>query len=495
MRGFTLLQRACNRLAVLLLATALLDVSLFAQLQTPPALRPWSRAQSQTADGFYFQPEVIGEDFPHATRAQVLRDIALTREVGAKALRFGVSWLETEPEPGQYRWAKLDVIIHTAHEQGMPLIPYLCYTPRWAVANPKDADFWSLPPRDPEWFARFARAVATRYKGKVLAWGLWNEPDNVYWKGTPQELGKMIWAAARAIKEVDPQAGIWMGGLAEGADRFFRDVITTEHVERTVNAIGMHGYPETWDARTPEQYYYRELSEMRELLNSVHSADDLWADENGYSDYRYSNLSASKYVDVPIIYDYEHTRAHQAVELWRDHIEVLSSGTASLMGWYRIHDLPASTEVVGDANNRFLGLVDVTGRRKPDFYALRFYDALFDQPTRSLDEKVTIRPERSQAPVDLHVIEKKNGDVVVTGWLKRPDPATVRGRNGRARDRRPAERVEVQFPPGYQFSRIRRYRLTGQVISDQKIQNAESPFVLHGFAVTGADANIVVLSR
>ncbi|HEX8926303.1 MAG TPA: beta-galactosidase, partial [Terriglobales bacterium] len=161
----------------LILAAVLLSSPLLGQLQLPPTLQPWSRAASESADGFYYQPEIIGEDYPHATRAQVLRDIALARQVGAKALRFGVSWLETEPQAGQYDWSKLDVIINTAHQQGMPVIPYICYTPQWAATDPNNAEFWNLPPRNAEWFARFASEAATRYKGKVLAWGLWNEPD------------------------------------------------------------------------------------------------------------------------------------------------------------------------------------------------------------------------------------------------------------------------------------------------------------------------------
>ena len=472
-----------RRALAVALATLVLLQTGTAQLPLPPALRPWSRSAGQTSDGFYFQPEVLGEDYPQASRQQVLRDVEIARRAGARALRFGVSWLETEPEPGRFDWTKLDRIVAAAHAQGMPILPYLCYTPQWAAVDPKAQDFWAQPPRDPQLFANFAAAVAKRYRGQVLAWGLWNEPDNPsYWKGSPGELAAMIRAASGAIRRADPAAGVWMGGFAEGADAFFHRIVENDRVDRNVNAIGLHGYPETWDARPPSQYYPQEIGEMEEALRSAGDPIDLWADENGYANYRYSARSASRDVDVPIHHAYEHTPAYQAVMLWRDHLEVLASDAASLMGWYRIHDLPAGSKTIGDENNRFLGLVDVRGREKPAFFALRFYDRLFDQPTRSLDDKVVVQPRFQHAVV--HVIEKRNGDVVVTGWM--PDS------NGSARDL--PVHVQVQFPPSYRFRQIRSYKVSGELISDRKLPARGAPFVLRDFAIEASGAAIIVLS-
>ena len=479
------------RVAALLVLLVIFLQPCVGQQSVPPGLRPWSRSASQTPDGFYFQPEILGEDYTQVTPKQVLDDIAIARRVGARALRFGVSWHETEPRPGKYNWSKLDLIINITHQQGMAVLPYICYTPRWAAAKPADPEFWSQPPQKPQQFVAFARAAATRYKGKVLAWGLWNEPDGVYWKGSPHALGQMIRNAARAIRQADPSAGVWMGGLAQGDDEFFRAIEASDHVDRVVNAIGLHGYPGTWDARSPDQYYSQQLSAMRRDIKSDGAAADLWADENGYADYRYSDRSASRDVDVPIFYAYEHTPEYQAVMLWRDHMDVLASCTASLMGWYRIHDLPSSTGVIGDDNNRHLGIVDVSGREKPAFRALRFYDQLFNEPTKCLDEKVNVK---SQSGVVLHVVEKQNGEVVVAGWLPNAAPEQVHDKSGRAKDTRPPELAEVQFPAGYKFARVRTYKVTGELISDEKLERTSSPFVLHNISLTGSEVAIAVLS-
>jgi hypothetical protein len=476
------------------LAVLLCQHSL-AQLALPEGLRAWSRSHSQTQDGFYYQPEVIGEDYPHATRAQVLEDIAIAKAAGARALRFGVSWLETEPQHGKIDWRKLDLIIDTARQQGMAVVPYICYTPQWAARKPASEDFWAQPPRKFSWFADFVRAAAARYRGKVLAWGLWNEPDGAYWRGSPGELAAMLKPAARVIRGIDPAAGIWMGGMAEGAEAFFQASIKKYRVDQSVNAIGLHAYPETWDERTAEEYLPTQIAEMQETLASVHSSADLWVDEVGYSDYRYSARSASKDVDVPVLFAYEHTAAYQAQMLWREHIEVLATGEASLMGWYRIHDLPSGTNVIGDANNRHLGLLDVHGRKKPAFYALRFYDQLFDQPVRNLDSRMVIRPAKGSSHAVVHVFEEQNGDVIVTGWLTRPDPASVADRSGYAQDNRPPVEVEIEFPEAYRFKCIRTYKVTGELISAQEVNNQADSFKLRGVKLEGGETVVMVLSR
>jgi len=478
----------------ILLALLLCQYSL-AQLTFPEGLQAWSRSHSQTHDGFYYQPEVIGEDYPHATRAQVLEDISIAKAAGARALRFGVSWLETEPKHGQYDWRKLDIIINTAGQQAMPVVPYICYTPQWAATKPSSEDFWAQPPRKFAWFADFVRAAAARYKGKVLAWGLWNEPDGAYWKGSPGELAAMLKPAARVIRQTDPAAGIWMGGMAEGAEDFFQASVQKYRVDLSVNAIGLHAYPETWDERTAEEYLPTQIAEMQETLASVHSSADLWVDEVGYSDYRYSARSASKDVDVPVIFAYEHTPAYQAQMLWREHIEVLATGEVSLMGWYRIHDLPAGTNVIGDANNRHLGLVDVRGRKKPAFYALRFYDQMFDKPVRSLDSRVVVGPANAKSRAVVHVFEKQNGDVVVTGWLMRPDPASVADRSGYAQENRPPVEVQIEFPEGHQFKCIRTYEVTGELTSAGAVKSQRGAFRLSAIQLKGGNTVVMVLSR
>ena len=80
----------------------------------------------------------------------------------------------------------------------------------------------------------------------------------------------------------------------------------------------------------------------------------------------------------------------------------------------------------------------------PAFYALRFYNRLFDQSVRCVDNEVDIqKPADSQSEV--HCFEKRNGNLVVTAWLRSPRPNEVSDKTGLATDPR-HETVTISFP-------------------------------------------------
>lgn len=75
-------------------------------------------------------------------------------------------------------------------DHGLTLIPYVCYTPRWAASDAGD-DFWRSPPRNPRDFDAFMRTIAARYGGKNHSWELRNHPDNsAYWLGTTTQFAE-----------------------------------------------------------------------------------------------------------------------------------------------------------------------------------------------------------------------------------------------------------------------------------------------------------------
>jgi len=64
------------------------------------------------------------------------------------------------------------------------------------------------------WY-NFIKTIATRYKGKITAWEIWNEEDlNYFWKGSVEEYVELIEYAYKALKEVDENNIVVMGGLA-----------------------------------------------------------------------------------------------------------------------------------------------------------------------------------------------------------------------------------------------------------------------------------------
>jgi Glycosyl hydrolases family 39 len=402
-----------------------------------------SRHTGTDAAGFYYMPTAIGDDYFDGTSSieRVRRHFSVARRAGVKYLRCAFSWDAIEKEHGTYDWQFWDNLVAIAEQNKIQVIPYVAYTPEWAAREAKD--FWKQPPRDPQLYAAFMFAAAQRYRGRIHSWEIWNEPDNKdYCLGSADEFATLVMQAARRIREADPAAVLVLGGMANGPSDFFRALISQHHVDRYVDVIAMHAYPEGWLNGPAELIFQQWVPQMQKIIADAGAVDDLWLNEMGYADYRFRANQASIY-GTRVFYNYEHSRRYQAVMLFKMEVLALATRQISLAGWYRIDDFPRSEKRLGpDLVNYHLGVVDVRGQAKPALFALRFFNRLFDQPSRLLHLQVT-RRQKSQAVLD--VFQRKDRHVIVVGWLRSSSGDEVSDRSGMAVDRR-AEVVSAELP-------------------------------------------------
>jgi len=419
----------------------------------------YSRSAETDAQGFYYQPAGLADDYPEetTTSAKIQRDISAIVETGSKVYRFAFGWDSIEEKPGEYNFLFWDEVVDRAARAGVTLIPYVCYTPRWLGTDPND--YWRQPPKDPSRFGRFMEVIVNRYKGKIHSWELWNEPDlEAYWLGTPEQFAQLVFEGAKGVRRADPSAVIVLGGIAEGRGPFYDTLLTKLGVGGAVDVVNVHGYLETWSDEHVEAYPAR-IEGMAALLPPIGLGPDLWMAEFGYSNYRFSKTQVSKW-GIEIVYAYEHTPEYQAVALIKTHVLSLVPEKLSLTAWYRINDLPPSTGVIGDDNNKFLGILDVAGKPKPAFYALRFYNQLVDQPVSVLDSRVRVE-KMPGSQSEVHVVERKDGHALLFGWLRIPTRDEVADRSGMAVDTR-REVVSVTLP-GEGYARMSVYDAQGRL--------------------------------
>ncbi|WP_104201220.1 family 1 glycosylhydrolase [Cryobacterium sp. Y29] len=99
-------------------------------------------------------------------------DLTLARDLGATAVRCGVSWPLVHVAPGVYAWDELDKVIpFVVDELGLTIVADLVHygTPRWLTDSFADPGY-------PEAIAEFARAFADRYRTRVTHFTPLNEP-------------------------------------------------------------------------------------------------------------------------------------------------------------------------------------------------------------------------------------------------------------------------------------------------------------------------------
>jgi len=283
-------------------------------------------------------------------------------------------------------------------------------------------------------------AIAARYRGRILSWELWNEPDlQDYWTGSAEEFAAMVKLAAAAVRRGDPKAVIVLGGVSLGPTEFFRSLMRLG-VADFVDVIAMHAYPESWHEQRLEEIFEDWVPQIYQLIQQSGSGVDLWLNEAGYPDYRFSPAFASQN-HTHANYAYEHTRIYQATFLFKVFALALGSQKISLAGWYRIDDFSrAEKRLSNDQVHFHLGLLDARHEPKPDLAALRFFNQLFRAPTRSIE--VPLKPG-SQAVVE--EMENAAGEVTVVGWLRSSEYGEIRDHSGMLHDRR-REILSVPLP-------------------------------------------------
>ena len=130
---------------------------------------------------------------------------SLARKAGASWTREMAYWRYLEPEPGKYRWERLEASLQRARSAGLKVVLCFAQTARWASTAPDGhADFGIYPPKSWPDLSHFVEAAVRRFGPDVNAWEIWNEPVIPWgWKGSA---GDVVDAAPHYPRRHTPRA-------------------------------------------------------------------------------------------------------------------------------------------------------------------------------------------------------------------------------------------------------------------------------------------------
>lgn len=124
----------------------------------------------------------------------------------------GVTWPRLEPIKGKWNFERLDADVNLAKTHNAEIILTLGSTPTWASARPTEpCSFSSIPgcaaePANIEDWKLYVQTVATRYKGQIHYYEIYNEPNlGEFYTGTVDQLVTLAKEAYNILKTVDPQ--------------------------------------------------------------------------------------------------------------------------------------------------------------------------------------------------------------------------------------------------------------------------------------------------
>ncbi|MEK6793259.1 MAG: carbohydrate binding domain-containing protein [Spirochaetota bacterium] len=210
-------------------------------------------------------------------------------DIPFKAIRLWDSrtmWPYLEPTKGNWDFKKLDWYVEAARKHGAEVLLVLGLTPTWASSKPDEPSAynkgvaketgWAAPPKNIEDWKNYVRTVATRYKGVIRHYEIWNEVNHeTFFSGTQDEIVMLNREAAAVLKEIDP-ANVMVASSTVGNTGFMRTLLE-KGMARNANALGYHFY--TWDK--PE-IMIRGAQEIDEARSALGVKLPVWNTEAGW---------------------------------------------------------------------------------------------------------------------------------------------------------------------------------------------------------------------
>lgn len=211
-------------------------------------------------------------------------------------VRIDVVWKSVEPANGAYAWEELDRVVQACRSRGLRIYATLGSTPAWAcrMGVPPVED--ACVPQE-GFFGRFASAVATRYRGAISVYSIWNEPDMpANYQGEPLSyVDALLVPGATAIRAADPLAkvaapdltGSWSGNVRSQSS--FYDAIALRGAQGLVDIVSQHVYEEGL-LRGPDgilhkffdgDFLHRSL--LYAIDRSVLAGKEVWITEFGFA--------------------------------------------------------------------------------------------------------------------------------------------------------------------------------------------------------------------
>ncbi len=276
------------------------------------------------------------------------RDLQLLKDAGFNWVKQTFDWKLIEGAgPGHFNWDYADRVVQQVNEKGLKLLARVSLDP--------EEEIWAgPPPQNADAFADFLFALASRYRGRIHAYQVWNEPNLAReWGGrrpNPAEYAILLKKAYEAIKRADPDAIVITAGMAPtGTDneiampdeRFYEELYQAigGSGDGYFDMLGVHaaGYkappeldPAEAAANKPlyggERFFaFRHVEDIRRIMERYGDADRRvvilefgWTSDPIHPEYSWHAVSEEEKADYLV-------RAYQwAQEYWRPWIGLMS---------------------------------------------------------------------------------------------------------------------------------------------------------------------------
>lgn len=232
---------------------------------------------------------------------KIQRSLEMVRQMGSPWIVELFPWAYYHAADGGIAWEHPDMVMEHAHAQGLKVIARLGLTPGWA--RPPDTPLNYLDADAYDDFADFAAQFAARYRGKLAAIIVGNEPNlNYEWgyrQATAVDYVDLLKVMYPAIKAANPDVLVLGGALAptlEPAgspwglnDLEYLDQMYAAGAADYFDGLAVHSYGLTFPALAepgPDILNFRRVELVRDVMLRHNDADSkIYITEFGWNDH------------------------------------------------------------------------------------------------------------------------------------------------------------------------------------------------------------------
>lgn len=196
-----------------------------------------------------------------------------------------VNWRHLEPQRGYWDFKRLDKYVAIAKLTGVEILLPFALTPAWASARPRETSPYgpgnAAEPYNLDDWRNYVRTVATRYKGRIQHYELWNEPNiQGFFSGSPEMLAKLAEETYRILKKIDPANRLAAPAVVGGKEHLlWLDRYLAAGGGKFMDALSHHFYV----AQTHPEAMLPMVEQVRKIANKHGlSSMPLWNTEAGW---------------------------------------------------------------------------------------------------------------------------------------------------------------------------------------------------------------------
>ncbi|RFA15046.1 hypothetical protein B7R22_07490 [Subtercola boreus] len=157
----------------------------------------------------------LGSNILWGTTTEIDQTLDITSYTGGTIVRLDIMWYWLQPTATTFDWSRLGDMVAGAEAGGLSIFGIILSCPAWAALG-GTGPLSTTRPRTAALYAAFAGQLATRYRGRIAAYEIRNEPNGreaLAPDPDPVFYAAMVQAAYPAITAADPAATVVAGAL------------------------------------------------------------------------------------------------------------------------------------------------------------------------------------------------------------------------------------------------------------------------------------------